>query len=99
MIKRPPPQAEDFVVLAPGESISATVELSAFYAMRTTGQYEVRFRSTSHEAPATKAGRAALIALGSAPIVFWIDGEDALGCRSPGCRAARQGAAGGQHLY
>jgi peptidyl-Lys metalloendopeptidase len=43
LYKRVAPRAEDFVELKPGESLSADVELSAYYDMRDGGQFEVRY--------------------------------------------------------
>ncbi|MEO7198850.1 MAG: M35 family metallo-endopeptidase [Dokdonella sp.] len=43
LYKRVAPRAEDFVELKPGDSLDATVELSAWYDMRHGGQYEVRY--------------------------------------------------------
>ena len=43
MVKRGQPTAEDFVTLAPGETVSAVVDLGAVYAFPEPGQYEVRY--------------------------------------------------------
>ena len=48
-VKRPAPTLADYVVLQPGKSYSATVELSALYDMSMTGDYAIRYRS--HVAP------------------------------------------------
>ncbi|MFP5285099.1 MAG: M35 family metallo-endopeptidase, partial [Thermoanaerobaculia bacterium] len=43
MVKRGQPTAEDFVTLAPGETVSAVVDLGAVYAFPEPGRYEVRY--------------------------------------------------------
>ncbi|MGJ9418192.1 M35 family metallo-endopeptidase [Massilia sp. CMS3.1] len=54
-VKRPVPRDADFLVLAPGESRSAQVELSISYDMAATGAYAVRYRGTQ-AAPTLKTG-------------------------------------------
>ena len=41
MIKRGLPQAREFYILQPGQSIRASVDLSAFYDLSRTGEYTV----------------------------------------------------------
>jgi peptidyl-Lys metalloendopeptidase len=41
--KRPAEQAADFLTLAPGESLTRTVELSGLYDLSKTGSYTLRF--------------------------------------------------------
>lgn len=43
MYKRIAPRAEDYIELKPGQSLSAEVDLSAYYDMRSGGQFEVRY--------------------------------------------------------
>lgn len=67
MYKRVEPRAEDYIALKPGESLSAEVDLSAYYDMRSGGQFEVSYaRDASavvREASlATKGGVAAGVA-------------------------------------
>jgi peptidyl-Lys metalloendopeptidase len=50
-VKRPAPAAADYVVLQPGKSYSATVELTALYDMSTTGDYAIRFRTHAPDVP------------------------------------------------
>lgn len=45
--KRQAPTATDFVVVAPGKSLVATVELTALYDMSVSGQYSIRFDTRS----------------------------------------------------
>lgn len=46
LVKRAPPGASDYLTLAPGESVSAVVDLGANYAMPSAGDYEVRLRAS-----------------------------------------------------
>lgn len=45
--KRPAPQAADFITLAPGESLTRTVELTGLYDLSKTGNYNLRFEVES----------------------------------------------------
>jgi peptidyl-Lys metalloendopeptidase len=54
-VKRAAPGEADYLVLAPGASLSARVELSATYDMAATGAYAVRYRGAA-AAPMLKAG-------------------------------------------
>jgi peptidyl-Lys metalloendopeptidase len=44
VIKRGPPQADDFITLAPGQSRTATVNLAQYYAIYQQGDYSVAYR-------------------------------------------------------
>ena len=70
LVKRPAPRAEDFVRIAPGQTLSYRVDLGARYALGD-GQYQVRYRGLSADArvgelrsgaavPLWTTGRAAL---------------------------------------
>ena len=54
-VKRAAPGEADTLLLAPGETLSARVELSSTYDMAATGAYAVRYRGTA-PAPTLKAG-------------------------------------------
>ncbi len=43
--KRPAPRAKDYVILAPGETLTRTVDLADSYDLTTTGNYQVRFHA------------------------------------------------------
>jgi len=76
-VKRAAPTDADYIVLAPGESRSARVELSSVYEMQVTGTYSVRYL-TSNPAPSAKAGAGARILvadLASNPAAIWIQGR------------------------
>ena len=56
-VKRAAPGEDDYLVLAPGETRNARVELSATYDMAATGAYSVRYRGAAPApAPTLKAG-------------------------------------------
>jgi peptidyl-Lys metalloendopeptidase len=79
LVKRPAPQAADYVELAPGEARTVEVDLSAYYDMRKSGQYEVQYRRdaaavTLEAAQAARADVAATLALDSRPATLWVDG-------------------------
>jgi len=46
--KRGAPTSDDYYLLQPGKSYTATVELSSMYNMSVTGDYSVRFHSKAH---------------------------------------------------
>lgn len=48
-VKRGAPRPEDYVTIAPGESVSAVVDLSSAYAIYDTGDYSVEFRSRIYD--------------------------------------------------
>lgn len=81
-VKRAVPGAADFIALAPGESRTARVELSASYDMAVTGAYSVRFRGTDlmpgvHANGAVRSNTAAI----------WIEGRLPRGVASPALAA------------
>lgn len=45
LAKRSVPQPEEYVTIAPGESVSAEVDLAAGYDLATPGDYDVQYRS------------------------------------------------------
>ncbi|MFP2908137.1 M35 family metallo-endopeptidase [Pyxidicoccus sp. 3LFB2] len=66
--KRPAPGAGDYLTLAPGESLTRTVSLSAFYDMSRTGNYRVRYAAELH------GGQAA--AFRSNDVELWVEGRE-----------------------
>lgn len=84
MIKRGLPQARDFVVLRPGETLRTRVDLSAFYDLSQTGQYTVAYSAPLQHASLssgemlTAAGGTPMRAQ-SAALKLWVDGTDQLG--------------------
>lgn len=79
MYKRAAPRAADYVELAPGESRTVEVDLSAYYDMKAGGQYAIRYardaQSVLLEAQqASRAGVAATAAIDADAVTLWIDG-------------------------
>ncbi|MBQ5948568.1 M35 family metallo-endopeptidase [Massilia sp. ST3] len=75
-IKRPAPQAADFVRLEPGASVTQTVELSSLYEMHITGAYTVRYSSPAAPQPQPDlALQAAAGELASGPVSIWVEGR------------------------
>lgn len=79
--KRGLPQPEDYIELKAGSSLSATVDLTAHYAMRETGSYSVQFVGHFHDSFAVKSSERgdAVEAISdqdlrSASISLWVDG-------------------------
>ncbi|MEO7433760.1 MAG: hypothetical protein ABIR62_17475, partial [Dokdonella sp.] len=82
MVKRPAPQADDYIELKPGESRSVEVDISAYYDMRTSGPYVVQYRRDAaalvREADrVARAGVTATLQLDSAATTLWVDGAGA----------------------
>ena len=81
-IKRPAPGAEEFVTLAPGESLSGTAAVSGLYDLTESGIYTVRFAAGSldqHHVVLTKAAQ-----LDSNLLNLWIEGRAS--CNSSNAR-------------
>jgi peptidyl-Lys metalloendopeptidase len=83
--KRPAPKASDYFLLKPGASHSSKVELTGLYDMSVTGDYTVRYRTSSYsmftptpQAHAAASGQDAT-ELSSASVSLWIDGRLARG--------------------
>ncbi len=70
-IKRAAPTAADFLVIEPGQSVSAVVELTKYYDMSVTGEYTIVFNQT------LQSSSARLNATTSNVIAFWIEGNEA----------------------
>ncbi|GAB1596253.1 M35 family metallo-endopeptidase [Lysobacter claricitrinus] len=84
MIKRGLPQAADFMVLRPGETVRTSVDLSAFYDLSSTGEYTVTYKTPLQHASLSSGEM--LIASNGLPMVaqsaslkLWVDGTDQLG--------------------
>ena len=60
VFKRAEPTAADFVTIAPGESVSALIDLESYYDVATAGTYRIDYRGEFHHAPSLK----------------WLDRED-----------------------
>jgi peptidyl-Lys metalloendopeptidase len=72
-VKRRAPQAEDFITLAAGQSLSGTAPLSGLYDLSESGNYSVRFAAQStnqHNVGLTRAAN-----LDSNSVSLWIEGR------------------------
>ena len=72
-IKRAAPTAQDYITLAPGESLSGSSPVSGFYDLSETGSYTVSYAAPSldqHHAVITKAAQ-----LDSNLVNLWIEGR------------------------
>lgn len=83
--KRGLPQAEDYIEIKAGQTLSAEVELSAHYEMRDTATYAVQFVGHFHDSFAVKPVRQGTdekllpisdADLRSAVVSLWVDGVD-----------------------
>ncbi len=73
-IKRAAPGAEDYVTLAPGESISGVAPVSGFYDLSESGTYSISYAARSldqHSALLSKAAQ-----LDSNLVNLWIEGRE-----------------------
>jgi len=77
--KRPAPTAEDYILLAPGETRTATVELSSAYDMAVTGEYTIRYRLETYDLVQNLAfrGRPLAAEVSSNRLLLWIEGREA----------------------
>jgi len=78
--KRPLPDADDYMTIAPGEAKRIVVDLSDVYDMSASGQYQVRFQTVLQNADVggrmmAKAG-GGMATLESSQINVWVDGSD-----------------------
>jgi peptidyl-Lys metalloendopeptidase len=71
-IKRVAPGAEDFITLAPGQSVSGTAPVSGLYDLTDSGSYTLRFAAElgQHHTSLTKAAL-----LDSSLLNLWIEGR------------------------
>lgn len=98
MIKRGLPQAREFVILQPGQSLRASVDLSAFYDLSRTGEYTVTFKSPLQHASLStgemlRTPNGLPMTAQSAALKMWVDGTDQLGAQR--LQASRKSSGGG----
>ncbi|MFY0567277.1 M35 family metallo-endopeptidase [Archangium lansingense] len=72
-IKRAAPTAQDYVTLAPGESLTGSAPVSGFYDLSETGSYTVRYAARSLEQHSAVISKAAQ--LDSNLVNLWIEGR------------------------
>ncbi|QRO02075.1 peptidase M35 [Archangium violaceum] len=73
-IKRAAPTAEDYITLAPGESLTGSAPVSGMYDLSESGSYTIRYAARSldqHSALLSKAAQ-----LDSNLVNLWIEGRD-----------------------
>jgi peptidyl-Lys metalloendopeptidase len=74
-VKRTAPTPADYIALAPGASRSVRVELSALYAMGTTGAYSIRYRDGALQLFSRPGVAHALAEPSAQAASVWIDGR------------------------
>ncbi|WP_395848649.1 M35 family metallo-endopeptidase [Cystobacter fuscus] len=72
-VKRRAPQAEDFITLEPGQSLSGAAPLSGMYDLGESGTYSVRFAAQSTNQHNVGLTRSAI--LDSNLVSLWIEGR------------------------
>lgn len=102
LAKRGLPTAEDFVVLPPGRSYRAVVDLAASYDMSRRGQYLVALSSPLQYASLSdgsllRTSRGLPMLLRSAPLRVWSDGAAKAGTspKAKPCNPKKQDCGGG----
>lgn len=68
-VKRPAPTAADFYTLAPGQTLSTRIELTALYDMSRRGEYTVQY------AMSLQAQRGEALEIASNVGAVWVDGD------------------------
>jgi len=66
--KRPAPVHSDYLTLPPGKSVTRTVELSGFYDLSMTGNYQIRYSAELKEAGGS-------VSIKSKDVTLWIEGR------------------------
>ncbi|PTL80873.1 M35 family metallo-endopeptidase [Vitiosangium sp. GDMCC 1.1324] len=72
--KRAAPGPQDYITLAPGESVSGSAPVSGFYDLSETGSYTIRFAARSLDQQSAVITKAAQ--LDSNLVNLWIEGRD-----------------------
>jgi peptidyl-Lys metalloendopeptidase len=93
-IKRPAPQAGDYVQLASGESLTRTVSLAGSYDLSKTGSYSLRYAEESHSGVSQFTSNAVTVWIeGRANVFPEAEGErvvSAFGLSYTNCTASQQ---------
>ncbi len=103
LVKRPEPTVDDFIPIEPGESITATIDLSPYYKLGHVGTYAIAYQALpltilEAETPYTEALRSntvtALRAVATAdadvPKVVNLPQQDVLGAGFRNCSASQK---------
>jgi peptidyl-Lys metalloendopeptidase len=75
-VKRPAPQASDYISLAPGQRLLATVPLSSLYDFSKPGEYTVRYRVKTLDLRARSARELVVDLVSSDLLTLWLEGDD-----------------------
>ena len=74
--KRPEPTDKDYIVIQPGRSVTATVDIADYYDMTATGYYTVRYAVASFDLFSKNNGMLSKRdTLTSNPATSWVDGR------------------------
>lgn len=100
LVKRGLPEATDFIVLPPGRSYRAVVDLSGSYDMASSGTYEIELVSPLQHASLSDGSllrdfRNNPMLLRSAKARVWVDGSDVLGASKSGTSGKGKPGSGG----
>jgi peptidyl-Lys metalloendopeptidase len=75
-VRRPAPQRADYLVVLPGETLSAVVPLSSLYDLSRPGDYSVRYRVQAVNPSARGAADAMIDVAASGLLSFSLGGDD-----------------------
>lgn len=86
-VKRGLPQAGDFAILRPQQSLRTVVDLSASYDLSKSGNYEVMLASPLQYASLSdgsmlRSDRGTPMVMRSQALKLWVDGNDVLGAKA-----------------
>ena len=86
MAKHGLPAAEDFTILKAGETYRTTIDLSASYDLRKSGQYAIIYSAPLQHASLSngemlKHSNGLPMVVQSAPLSLWVDGSDQLSAK------------------
>lgn len=72
--KRQAPAAQDYIWLAPGESLVRTVDLSRYYDLTDTGEYRIQFEAEAIQLRGIEEGLGKLVS--SNEVRVWVEGRE-----------------------
>lgn len=75
LVKRPAPTEDDYLVIAPGGTLEADVDLSASWSFAAGGRYEVRYETSSQQLYSTGSAKRAAGSLASPPAGLQVEGR------------------------
>jgi peptidyl-Lys metalloendopeptidase len=75
LAKRPAPQAEDYIVIKPGEKISVSFDPSVAYDMTVRGEYTIQYHAVVDYLRQTKSGAERIaVEVKSSQVLLWSEG-------------------------